>query len=84
MVHVRVTRATPGKLPNLEQDLRIAPTWGDYSQDFAANEADGPTGAVEVSFTVTGGEMLLDDVDLSRPAVIRPITPPSATRWCRP
>lgn len=66
MVHVRVTRATPGKLPNLEQDLRIAPTWGDYSQDFAANEADGPTGAVEVSFTVTGGEMLLDDVDLEQ------------------
>jgi hypothetical protein len=66
MVHVHVARNTPGKIPNLEQDVRIGPAWGDYSQDFAANEGAGPTGTVEVSFTVTGGDMLLDDVDLEQ------------------
>ena len=66
MVHVHVARNAPGKISNLEQDVRIAPTWGDYFQDFAANEGSGPTGTVEVSFTVTGGDMLLDDVDLEQ------------------
>jgi len=66
MVHVHVARNSPGKISNLEQDVRVGPEWGDYSQDFAANEGSGPMGTVVVGFTVTGGEMLLDDVDLEQ------------------
>jgi alpha-L-arabinofuranosidase len=66
MVHLHMVRIIPSATSNLEQDVRIGPGWADYSQEFTANEGDGPAGPVEVSFTVTGGEMLLDDVDLEQ------------------
>lgn len=66
LLHVHVARLAPGKFPNLEQDLRIGPEWADYQEDFAANETGGLSGPVEVSFALSGGEMLLDDVDLEQ------------------
>jgi hypothetical protein len=64
VLHVRVARVVPNALSYLEQDVKIAGGWADYHQDFAANEAAGPAAPVEVSLTVAGGDMLLDDVDL--------------------
>jgi hypothetical protein len=66
MLHVRVARLVSGTMSYLEQDVRIVSTWADYYQDFAANEAAGPAGPVEASFTITGAEMLLDDVGLEK------------------
>ena len=66
MIHVRVARLVQGMMSYLERDLRIAPDWSDYQQEFVANEAAGPVGPVEVSFTMAGGDMLLDDVDLEK------------------
>jgi len=42
--------------------------WRDYSYDFAASESGGPIGTVGLTFSVSGADVLLDDVSLT-PAV---------------
>ena len=66
-LHLHVARIVNGESIYLDQDVRLSPSWADYHADFAANEdAAGPAGPVEVSFSVTGGSLLLDDVDLEQ------------------
>ncbi len=79
---MRVARLVSGTMSYLEQDVKIASSWADYHQDFVVNEAAGPAGPVEVSFTAAGAEMLLDDVGLEKiGGDPRQPIPPSATKW---
>ena len=66
MLHVHLKRIINGKADYLEQDFQLAPAWADYSTEFSANEGEGPVGPVEAAFSVTGGSLLLDDVDLEQ------------------
>jgi hypothetical protein len=66
LLHIHVARLGMGRYPYLEQDVHIGPSWEEYHQEFTANEADGLKGTVEVSFNISGSEMLLDDVDLEQ------------------
>jgi len=66
MVHVHVRRIANGRFDYLEQDFQLTPAWADYHAEFMANEGAGPTGPVEVGFSVAGSSLLLDDVDLEQ------------------
>ena len=66
MLHLHVRRNAAGMHGYLEQDVGLTPQWADYHADFAVNEDAGPTGAVEAGFSVAGGSLLLDDVDLEQ------------------
>jgi hypothetical protein len=65
-LHVHVRRIANGKFDYLEQDFQLTPGWADYHAEFQANEGAGPTGPVETGFSVAGGSLLLDDVDLEQ------------------
>ena len=65
-LHVHVRRIANGKFDYLEQDFQLTPDWADYHAEFQANEGAGPTGPVETGFSVAGGSLLLDDVDLEQ------------------
>jgi alpha-L-arabinofuranosidase len=65
-LHAHVKRIVNGKADYLEQDFQLTPSWADYHAEFAANEGAGPVGPVEAGFSVTGGSLLLDDVDLEQ------------------
>ncbi|MGD0522092.1 MAG: hypothetical protein ABSA48_12615 [Terracidiphilus sp.] len=65
-VHLHVRRNAAGMHDYLEEDARLSSQWADYHADFAANEDAGTAGAVEAGFTVTGGSLLLDDVELEQ------------------
>lgn len=65
-LHVGVRRIAAGKFEYLEQDFQLTPEWADYHAEFAADEAAGPIGPVEEGFSVAGGSLLLDDVDLEQ------------------
>jgi hypothetical protein len=62
-----VARLVNGVPAYLNQDVPLTSSWADYHADFVATEeAMGPPGPAEVSFTMTGGAMLLDDVNLEQ------------------
>jgi hypothetical protein len=65
-LHARVKRIVNGRLDYLEQDFQLTPNWADYRAEFTANEGAGPVGPVEAGFSVAGGSLLLDDVDLEQ------------------
>jgi hypothetical protein len=65
-LHVHVARLVAGKLDYLERDFQLTSSWADYAAEFTAYEAAGPNGPVEAGFSVAGGSMLLDDVDLEQ------------------
>jgi hypothetical protein len=46
----------------LQSTLTLDPSWQNYALDFSANESIGATGKAFLEFTVTGSEVLLDDV----------------------
>jgi alpha-L-arabinofuranosidase len=64
ILHAHVKRIVNGRADYLEQDFQLTPSWADYHAEFTANEGDGPVGPVEAGFSVAGGLLLLDDVDL--------------------
>jgi len=64
ILHAHVKRIVNGRADYLEQDFQLTPSWADYHAEFTANEGDGPVGPVEAGFSVAGGSLLLDDVDL--------------------
>jgi hypothetical protein len=64
ILHAHVKRIVNGRADYLEQDFQLTPFWADYHAEFTANEGDGPVGPVEAGFSVAGGSLLLDDVDL--------------------
>jgi len=66
VLHVHVRRLAPGLPSYLNQDVALTGTWAQYSQEFAANEGVIPAAAVEAGFNVSGGAVLLDDVDLEQ------------------
>lgn len=63
-LHAHVRRIVNGKLDYLEQDFQLTPTWANYRAEFSANEGLAPIGPVDAGFSVAGGSLLLDDVDL--------------------
>jgi hypothetical protein len=65
-LHVHVKRIVNGKLDYLEQDFQLTTSWADYRAEFLAVEGAGPIGPVEAGFSVAGGSLLLDDVDLEQ------------------
>jgi hypothetical protein len=65
-LHVHVVRLVSGKLDYLERDFQLTSSWANYNAEFTANEGAGPIGPVEAGFSVAGGSMLLDDVDLEQ------------------
>jgi hypothetical protein len=66
MLHVHVVRLVPGVARALNVDLPLTAGWAQYNQDFSASEGALPPAAIEVSFSITGGSMLLDDVSLEQ------------------
>ncbi len=65
-LHVHVRRIANGKFDYLEQDFQLTPAWADYHAEFQVNEGAEPAGPVEAGFSVAGGSLLLDDVDLEQ------------------
>jgi len=65
-VHVHVRRIANGKFDYLEQDFQLTADWADYHAEFEASEGPLPAGPVETGFSVAGGSLLLDDVDLEQ------------------
>jgi hypothetical protein len=65
-IHARVRRIINGNADYLEQDFQLTPAWADYHAEFSADEGPAPTGPVEAGFSVTGGSLLLDDVELEQ------------------
>jgi hypothetical protein len=65
-LHAHVKRIVNGKADYLEQDFQLTPSWADYHAEFTANEGASPAGPVEAGFSVAGGSLLLDDVDLQQ------------------
>jgi alpha-L-arabinofuranosidase len=63
---VQLKRLTPGhaSAPLLSKAVILGPGWADYELSFEAQEAAVP-GTVALSFTVSGAEVLLDDVSLT-------------------
>jgi hypothetical protein len=66
VLHAHVKRIVNGKADYLEEDFQLTPSWADYYAEFTANESAGPVGPVEAGFSVAGGSLLLDDVDLEQ------------------
>ena len=50
--------------PLFDQTVPLSAAWQDYTLDFNANESTRAVDAVGLSFTVSGSEVLLDDVSL--------------------
>jgi len=65
-VHVHVRRIANGRFDYLEQDFELTPRWADYYAEFEASEGPLPVGPVETGFSVAGGSLLLDDVNLEQ------------------
>ncbi len=65
-IHARVRRIINGKADYLEQDFQLTPAWSDYHAEFTADEGPAPTGPVEAGFSIAGGSLLLDDVELEQ------------------
>jgi hypothetical protein len=64
ILNVHVRRLSPG-LPNyIDLQLPLTTAWAQYHQDFSANEGAIAPGSVEISFSITGGAVLLDDMSL--------------------
>jgi hypothetical protein len=66
LLHVHVARLAPGLRRYVDAGLRLKPEWAGYEEEFTANETALPAAAVEVSFRVSGGTVLLADADLQR------------------
>jgi hypothetical protein len=65
-LHAHVKRIVNGRADYLEQDFQLTPAWADYHAEFTANEGARLVGPVEAGFSVAGGSLLLDDVDLEQ------------------
>jgi hypothetical protein len=66
-LHLHLARIVNGEQRYLDQDVRLNPAWVDYHADFTVNESStGPLGPLEVIFSISGGSLLLDDVDLEQ------------------
>ncbi|MGA2049779.1 MAG: hypothetical protein ABSG96_18930 [Terracidiphilus sp.] len=65
-INARVRRIINGKADYLEQDFQLTPAWSDYHAEFTADEGPAPTGPVEAGFSIAGGSLLLDDVELEQ------------------
>ena len=66
VLHVHVGRLAPGLRRYVDLDVRLTPEWKTYNEEFSAAEVNLPPAPVEAGFSVTGGSLLLDDVDLER------------------
>ena len=66
MLHAHVKRIVNGRLDYLEQDFPLTQGWANYEAEFTANDGAGPVRPVEAGFSVAGGSLLLDDVDLEQ------------------
>jgi len=66
VLHIHVRRLAP-KIPSyLDRDISLTSAWSDYHEDFTADENGLSPAAIEVGFSVTGGVLLMDDVDLEQ------------------
>jgi hypothetical protein len=65
-LHVHVARLAPGLKRYLDQDVSLTTSWAEYHEYFSANEIGVPPAAVEAGLSVTGGSVLLDEVDLEK------------------
>jgi hypothetical protein len=65
-LHVHVGRNAPGLRRYLETDVQLSRAWAGFSLEFDANEDAEPPGMVEAGFSVSGGTVLLDEVDLKQ------------------
>jgi SAM-dependent methyltransferase len=66
VLHVHVGRLLPGLRRYLDLDVHLTPQWKRYDEEFSANEVNLAAASVEAGFSVTGGALLLDNVDLER------------------
>jgi len=66
LLHVHVARSAPGLRRYVDAELRLTPRWAEYNEEFTANETALPAAAAEVSFSESGGTVLLSDVKLER------------------
>jgi hypothetical protein len=66
LLHVHVARLAPEVRRYVDAELRLKPEWAVYEEEFTANETALPAAAVEVSFRVSGGTVLLADADLEK------------------
>jgi hypothetical protein len=51
-----------------DRSIRLSNTWKDYTYDWIASEDGASIGPVDLSFTVSGADVLLDDVSLTAAA----------------
>ena len=67
-LHLHIARiANGGERVYLNQDQRLTASWADFHAEFEASEGlAGPIGPVEVVLSISGGSLLLDDVDLEK------------------
>ena len=84
VLHVHVGRLGRGCKRYLDTDVQLPRAWAGFSLEFDANENSLPPAAVETGFSVSGGTVLLDDVE---PGADRRRCPrtgqPFATKWWR-
>ncbi len=66
VLHVHVGRLAPGVRRYLDTDVELPRAWAGFSLEFDANEISLPPAAVETGFSVGGGTVLLDDVELEQ------------------
>jgi hypothetical protein len=66
VLHVHVGRLAPGLRRYLDTDVELPRAWAGFSLEFDANEISVAPAAVEMGFSVSGGTVLLDDVDLEQ------------------
>jgi hypothetical protein len=66
ILHAHVKRIINGRADYLERDFQLTPAWADYSAEFTTGEIAALVGPVEAGFSIEGGSLLLDDVDLEQ------------------
>jgi len=64
VLHVSLGRLLPGMARYLDKDVPLTSAWASYETTFTANEANLPPMTLAAGLSVTGGSLLLDDVDL--------------------
>lgn len=63
-LHVSLGRLLPGMARYLDKDVPLTSSWASYETTFTANEANLPPMTLAAGFSVTGGSLQLDDVDM--------------------
>jgi hypothetical protein len=66
LMHVHVKRISNPNRIYLDRDIPLTRSWGDYQADFNADEATPIPAPVEVSFSINGAALLLDDANLEQ------------------